>query len=61
MADNEFTEKTKAVSGYFSMFFLMLGITCIPLFIAHSQELLRQGLLLPIMYLLELSIIVPSY
>lgn len=53
MVDNAFIARTRAVNGCFSMFLLMFLITFIPLFIENRTALMRQGLLLPLLYGME--------
>jgi len=45
----------------FSMFLLLVAITFYPLIIPDKVALLESGLLLPILYLIEFSIITPLY
>ena len=59
--NNAYIVRTKAVSGCFSMFMLMFGITFTPLFFTRSAQLMESGLLLPLMFVLEFLILVPLY
>ncbi|MGE2104078.1 CPBP family intramembrane glutamic endopeptidase [Citrobacter koseri] len=59
--NNAYIVRTKAVSGCFSMFMLMFGITFTPLFFTRSAQLMESGLLLPLMFVLEFFILVPLY
>ncbi len=59
--NNAYIVRTKAVSGCFSMFMLMFGITFTPLFFTGSAQLMESELLLPLMFVLEFLILVPLY
>ncbi|HGM6985096.1 CPBP family intramembrane metalloprotease [Serratia marcescens] len=61
MVDNAFIARTRAVNGCFSMFLLMFLITFIPLFIENRTALMRQGLLLPLLYGIEFVAIFSLY
>lgn len=61
MVDNAFITRTRAVNGCFSMFLLMFLITFIPLFIENRAALMRQGLLLPLLYGMEFVAIFSLY
>lgn len=58
---NDYIARTKAVSGCFSMFLLMFGITFIPLFFSESQTLQAKGLLFPLLFIAEFVVLVPLY
>lgn len=59
--DNEYIEKSKNVSGYFLTFMIMYGVTFIPNFLWVSDYLLNKGVLYPILFIVEFSIIIPIY
>ena len=58
---SDYIARTRAVSGCFSMFILMFGLTFVPLFFAESALLQAQGLLFPLLFAAEFVVLVPLY
>lgn len=58
---NEHIEKTKSVSGCFSMFLLMVAITFTPALLKKHTALITHETLLPLMYVTEFIILIPLY
>ncbi|EAN6152251.1 CPBP family intramembrane metalloprotease [Salmonella enterica] len=58
---NDYIEKTKAVSGCFSMFLLMVAITYIPALFKDYNEIISREIALPVLYATEFIILVPLY
>lgn len=58
---SEYIARTKAVSGCFSMFLLMFGLTFTPILLPASRDLLAKGLLFPLLFIMEFVVLVPLY
>ncbi len=58
---DDYIEKTKAVSGCFSMFLLFVAITYVPVMFKYYNNIPSQGISLSVLYATEFIILVPLY
>ncbi|KAA8999487.1 CPBP family intramembrane metalloprotease [Affinibrenneria salicis] len=51
----------KETKGFFSMFALMVLLSFVPLFLPNQQRLYQLGLMFPLLFIIEFSVIMPLY